>query len=221
MSMKVKNTPINGGLSGLDKGLQRVATHKAGKDHSILRVFTRASNPNSVQQQVIRNAFGITSARWSSISEAQRIKWNVAAEPTEFATGKAMAVALNTTLAQAGLTLLDEPNGAYAAKDAVVTLGATKLAFSVKINDIPNVLTSKLICKTSGIESAGTSKPRTMRVLSAIIATSSNVATPKDFLPTFTAKFGVIASGQKVFAELYYATPSGYMQFLGSYLFVG
>jgi hypothetical protein len=221
MSIKVKNTPINGGLSGLDKGLNRVATHKIGKEYSILRTFTKASNPQSASQTTIRNSFALTSGKWSQLTDAQRLAWNVASENTEFSSGKAMAIALNTVLAQAGLPMLDAPVGGFVAKEAVITLGATKLAFMSKINDIPAVLTSKLICKTSAIESAGTTKPRSMRFLSALVATSSNVATAKDFLPAFTSKYGVIGVGQKVFVELFYITVSGFTQKLGTYVFVG
>ena len=45
MGVKMRNTIANGGMTGRDKGIERVFAYRQGNSYSSVKAFTKPSNP--------------------------------------------------------------------------------------------------------------------------------------------------------------------------------
>lgn len=208
MAVKVKNTTISGGLSGRDKGINKVFSHKSGKNHSIAKQFVQPRNPNSLAQSQVRGVFAVTSQRWSTLTDVQRAGWNADA-PNWVNTGifgdrnqsgKNLFTGVNVALASAGFPTTDD----VLTRDIITDLDDTYQIAS------PGELKVQLECVTVGTgeilqircgkqENQGTANGTGLVVIRNVPATQSTL---EDITQEYTARFGGLVVGKKVFYEV-------------------
>lgn len=211
----MRNTIANGGMTGKDATINKVFSHREGNTYSTAKRFTKAGNPNSAQQTLVRDTFAQTSAGWSNLTEVERVLWNNAAPDwvntgifgAKKQSGKNLFTGCNIALALAGLDAITTPGS----KQMQATLGSTALVFAGGLLslDIEFDTTSNRnaveLCVSSQ-QSAGTSVNNKKVILanySCDVDISSNV------LAIYTAKFGVPVPGKKMFWEVKQVSQGG------------
>lgn len=206
--VRVKNTVVSGGMSGHDAQLGKVFSHKQGANHSIMKRFAPAGNPNTTAQQLVRDTFAQTSAGWSLLSEAERNAWNSEA-PNVVNTGvfgdrnqsgKNLYTATNVALAVAGLPAITSPG----AKTLPIQLNTallnwinSELIFQADNEEMYYL--GKVQLLVSAPKSAGTSKCTSLVVLGNF-AGDANIS--ENILPAYTSKYRTPVTGEKIFYEV-------------------
>lgn len=203
--VRVRNTSVNGGMTGRDTEINKLFAYKDGNGYSTMKKFNPASNPNSEAQQLVRSTFAQTSAGWSALTDDQRNLWNQEA-PNWVNTGvfgdtkqsgKNLFTGCNVALVLAGVAMILEPNrkallSTCTASD--LSLNAGVLSFAGTFDggagdEIAQLHVSKQL-------TAGTSKNTKFAIL-------KNVACDADFNENVTAeyvaKYGALLAGQKIF----------------------
>lgn len=211
----MRNTIANGGMTGKDATINKVFSHREGNTYSTAKRFTKAGNPNSAQQTLVRDTFAQTSAGWSNLTEDERKLWNNAAPDwvntgifgAKKQSGKNLYTGCNIALAMAGLNALTEPND----KQMIATLGSTSFVYvaGVLTLDIEFDTTSNRnaieLCVSSQ-QSGGTSVNN-----KKVILKNYNCATDitSDVTADYTAKFGTPVAGKKLFWEVKQVSTGG------------
>ena len=116
--VRVRNTVVNGGMTGRDENLGKVFAHKVGSSFSTMKKYVSAGNPNSEAQQLVRSTFALTSSGWGALTETQRNLWNAAAPEwantgifgNKSQSGKNLYTGCNIALAMASLNSIVEPS---------------------------------------------------------------------------------------------------------------
>lgn len=202
--VRVRNTTVNGGLTGRDEQLGKVFAHKKGSSYSTMKKFTQAGNPNSSQQQAVRGAFASTSAGWSALTEEERGFWNDAAPDWSTTgifgdkkqSGKNLYTGCNVVLALAQMPAITEPS------NKAMLAAVLAVSFDLGLNFGAEFTTpsadNKLQLLVSKPQTAGTSKCDKLTILVNKPCVDFNV----DLMPAYSAKYGAPSSGQKVFYEV-------------------
>ena len=115
--VRVRNTVVNGGMTGRDENLGKVFAHRVGSSFSTMKKYVTSGNPNSEAQQLVRSTFALTSAGWSNLTEGQRNLWNTTAPDwantgifgKKSISGKNLYTGVNIALAMANLDAIFEP----------------------------------------------------------------------------------------------------------------
>jgi hypothetical protein len=206
--VRVRNTTVNGGLTGRDKEINKVFAHKSGTSFSTMKKFSQANQPNSEEQLAVRETLAQTSSRWSSLSQAQRDLWNgdaslwvnVGQFGPKKQSGKNLFSGCNIALKSAGKNMIEVPSAK--ALDATVTVATLQktvggLIFDAQfgvtsVNDTIQVLVSRQF-------SAGTSKSDAKVILynAAMDADYS-----LDIKSNYIAKYGEFITGAKFFYSI-------------------
>ena len=177
-----------------------------------LRTKVTPVNPQSVAQVAARSLLTSFSQSWRSLTEEQRLAWNGVV--TQWATtdvfgdvvnpsGSALYIRLNINISLAGGTAIQippSPTGADALAELSVVatqtgqaIDITFLPAAVPANHTAYVEASPML--SAGINNAN-SKLRTITTLAAAATSPADVATE------YTAKFGSLVAGQKVFVRV-------------------
>lgn len=217
MAVKVRNTVVNGGLSGIAKEIGKTFSYKQGQNHSTMKKAGAVNDKKSVAQLAVRSMFTQTSAGWSGLTEVQRSLWNAQA-PNWTNTGiygetkpsgKNLFTACNVALMSAGVTtLLTEPsNKALVAivEHAIIQIrggGEIKFDFDFSTYSADNQITVAV----SSQKTAGTSKNSAF----AIIYTNACTAGGSfDLKPSYEAKYGTQIAGKKMFYRINLVSQGG------------
>ena len=201
----MRNTVVNGGMTGRDKGINRVFAYRNGKSYSQVKAFTQPSNPQSIAQQAIRSRFTLQAVGWSNLTDEQRKAWNKAVIGVDFSnqfgktsvSGKAYNAGANIALSAADLPNINVP----ASRDFKAAIGSTSvtcatgvLTWNVEFD--ANSPDNAVQLSISSQRSAGTSKVNKLTIL-------SNAKCVADIARNITAdyvlKYGALVAGQKIF----------------------
>lgn len=202
---KMRNTVVNGGMTGRDRGINRVFAYKNGKSYSQVKAFTKPSNPQSAAQQAIRSRFTLQAVGWSNLTDEQRKAWDEAVIGVDFSdqfgktsvSGKAYNAGANIALSAAELPTIDSP-GARNFK-AVINSTAVKCVAGVLSWDVEFSETSivdAVQLAISGQKSAGTSK---VGKLTIMMNRGCDIDVVRDITADYVAKYGALIAGQKIF----------------------
>lgn len=211
----MRNTIANGGISGKDATINKVFSHREGKTYSTVKIFTKAGNPNSSQQALVRDTFAQTSAGWSALTEDERRLWNSAAPDwvntgifgAKKQSGKNLYTGCNIALALAGLPSIVEPME----KQMVATLGSTAFvyaggALTLDIEFDSTSVDNAIELYVSSQQSAGTSVNNKKVILSNYLCA---LDISKNVIVEYTARFGAPIVGKKLFWEVKQVSQGG------------
>lgn len=215
--VRVRNTVVNGGMTGRDENLGKVFAHKVGTSFSTMKKYVSAGNPNSEAQQLVRSTFAQTSAGWSALTEAQRNLWNAASPEwantgifgSKSQSGKNLYTGCNIALAMADLPAIIEPSEkALQAMIMSLTFQPTlQLIISLVNGSGDNTIQVAL----SAPLSAGTSVVSKVSIF-------KNIAMDADINENLKAeyllKYGASAAGSKVGYELRSVSKGGNVSLL-------
>ena len=170
------------------------------------------TNPQTASQTAYRANMTTVSKGWSALTEDQRNAWNTAAASGNWTltnrlgeqfnpSGEQLYVQLNLNLLLAGQsTISDVP---AKATFPTLTMGAltsngTTPALTIAYGGTLGAGNTIVVSATPNL-SAGVMSPQDS---SFRVVTTSAGASPIDILSAFTAKFGSVVTGQKIFVKL-------------------
>lgn len=220
-SVRVRNTTVNGGMTGIDSGINKLFAHKQGASYSMMKKNVSATNTNSIAQQLTRGVFAQTSAGWSGLTEAQRDLWNAEA-PNWTGTnifgdtkpsGKNLFTGCNVALANAGRGKIKEPNSKTilaVTTNSVLSGDATEIDFVHDFSTFNSADTVQL--HVSAQKSAGTSKNTQFTRLENYPAGTNINA---DVTALYSAKYGSLIPGNKIFYKVKVVSEGGNVLELG------
>lgn len=195
----------------------------AGKAGNV--VFFRGPGSQRVRNQAIpidrrtpsqvaqRGYMSTISKRWSDITESQRNAWNVAAASPEWTqkdrfgvpfqmSGEQLYCKLNLRMIQQGNTPLTDPPARHAFAElglGAITATSSPQAFTIAYTGTLEA-TDVWIVRASAQVSVGKMSSNSVYTVEIGGGTS---ATPIDILADYTAKFGTLIAGRKIFVELW------------------
>jgi hypothetical protein len=188
-----------------------------------LRKNTVPEQPNSERQMNVRDRFSVFAARWSTITEEQRVGWNgLAGQITKTGkygdlynpTGHRLYIALNATRGEFALAELDdaplaiEPTVPVA--DFVPTLNVTLAGeLELKLGAAATALASKLLIFATEPMSAGRSVIPDASFRLITTADTGDLLNA-DLGDAYESKFGVPAGGVKVGVKIIPVSDSGF-----------
>jgi hypothetical protein len=222
--VRVRNTTVNGGMTGRDETISKVFQHKEGQSFSTMKRFNPAGNPNTAAQQLVRNTFAQTSAGWSGLTEGQRNLWNSAAPDwattgifgSKQQSGKNLYTGCNVALVMASLLQILEPrdkNAVTTVSDVAETLSTTAFSLSIAMGT-PSSEEAIQVCVSPQL-SAGTSKNDKYVVLYSNYADESAVL---DLKAAYEARFGTLIAGKKIFYKVNVVSSGGNVIRVGSFV---
>ncbi|EMY3484077.1 hypothetical protein AAIP36_002336 [Flavobacterium psychrophilum] len=207
--VKVRNTSVNGGMTGRDQSIDKVFAYKDGNSYSTMKVYAPATNPNSIAQQQVRDTFAITSTGWSNLTEAQRDLWNTEAPNWSGSnmfgstklSGKNLYTGVNVALVSAGKQLISVP-GNKTLISKIVSANVTLIAgvFNLKLTAETTATDEVFQIHVSPQQSAGTSS-----CTKFVILTNQVIGAGIDdynITALYNAKYGVINPNQKIFYKV-------------------
>lgn len=187
-----------------------------------LRNRTIPVNPNTLAQQNARNDLSVATKAWGAQTSTIQAAWNAAAPGVTLydrlgrayhPTGHQYFISVNrTSYVYSGATTVVTAVPAAAAPAALVTLTPTAQhtlpAFSVAYTATPLAALTKLIIECTAQLSPGISfVPRSK--FRQIVITAAAAASPADILAAYTARFGALLAGKKVFVRCTVITSDG------------
>jgi hypothetical protein len=218
MKAKMRNTIVNGGMSGTDSGINRIFAYRNGKSYSQVRkrVTQRASN-TELQQQV-RNAFANSSQSWSQLTEEERTAYNLAAPSfqgtdqfgTTTPSGKNLRTATVIVLDVAGMDATTIAPSTTLLGDIASSNLETNGQFTVDYDCTNENPSERLQIAISKPLSAGTyakAKTKLLKTLAFTIGAHS-----VDVASEYEALYGPLANlnTKKVSWEIYHVSEFGY-----------
>jgi hypothetical protein len=176
-----------------------------------LRNKVTPTNPRTAAQVAQRNLLTSFSQLWRALTQVQRDAWLAAvsswARTDVFGdvvnpSGSTLYIRLNINVALAGGTpLVVPPNqvGAAALSDLSVTADVSSSAVDVVFDPDPVPVGHVLVIEATAQLSAGISNANNkFRVIQTEIAAA---ASPADVFASYTAKFGALSAGKKIFVR--------------------
>lgn len=220
--VRVRNTVVNGGMTGRDENLGKVFAHKVGSSFSTMKKYVSAGNPNTEAQQLVRATFALTSAGWSALTEAQRDLWNAVAPDwantgifgNKSQSGKNLYTGCNIALAMASLDAIVEPSEkTLKASITSLTVEPTlQVSFEVENETKDNALQIAL----SAPLSVGTSVVQKVSIFQNVsLESGANL----DMKAAYLLKYGAGAVGSKVGYEIRSVSKGGNVSLLQSGIF--
>lgn len=213
-AMKILDVPQSGSQSGTVSSRNRFGQYRR----------TRATpvNPNSPRQSAARLALLSASQAWQELTDLQRQGWTYYADAhprtdslgqTVVLTGHQMFVGFYSGATAAGLTLPTAAPGAEPSlAPGLVIASLTSAAFTLTMSPDPVPAASAIVVEASPPVSPGKNFNSDYRLIQVFAAAAD--VTPANIFMAYTAKFGGLVSGRKVFvrAKLCDANgPSGYV----------
>lgn len=214
-AVKVRNTTVNGGMTGRDKTINKVFAYRDGKSYSQMKRFGTGSAIATPSQQLIRDTFSQTSIGWSNLSESDREAWNNAAPDwintnvfgNKSQSGKNLYTGANVALVGAGRDIISEPlrkNLIASPEEASVIWSAGVLTAIVPFFVTEDTDTCQI--RVSKQKTAGTSK-NSQYVTLVNVNCGANIT--QDLSTPYQAKYGDFVSGSKIFVEIRLVSAGG------------
>lgn len=207
--MKVLTAPQSGSQAGTTASHNRFGQY--------LRTRATPVNPRSTFQGLSRARFGLASANWRGLTDAQRSGWkDLGSQMTRTDSlgstytlqGNQAYVSVNSAKAAAGdAQVADAPVLLTPASILTATITLTAAAFSIAYTTTPLATGVKLFTYVSPQVSAGKAFQSDLRLLAVSAAAA---ASPAVVLTAYTARFGVPVTGNRIFITL--------VQYLGGFL---
>lgn len=220
--VRVRNTVVNGGMTGRDENLGKVFAHKVGSSFSTMKKYVSAGNPNTEAQQLVRATFALTSAGWAALTEAQRNLWNAAAPDWantgifgyKSQSGKNLYTGCNIALAMAGLNSIVEPSEKTLRASILSLTVQPTLQIDIAASDATtaNVIQVAL----SAPLSVGTSVVPKVSIFQNLTMVEDNSISLK---AAYLLKYGAGAVGSKVGYEIRTVSKGGNVSLLQSGIF--
>lgn len=179
---------------------------------SYIRNKVTPVNPQSIDQTLVRARFAQFSQQWRTLTEVQRDAWNAAVDQWQTTdifgdlkspTGLQLFVRINTNIAIAGgsvVLLPPAPASMQAVTSAEVSADVSDSEVVIDFTPTPVPAGFALVVEATEQVSPGINfvknKFRQIIVYPATTATAQNV------FPEYTAKFGGLVAGQKLFIRL-------------------
>lgn len=197
--MKILDVPRSGSYAGVTSSRNRFGQY----------VRTRAVpvNPNSTFQSTVRTRMAASATAWRNLTAAQHAAWAAlgaqmsrtdALGQAYTLTGLQAFASVNNNLQAAGAaTVVDAP--ALITPDAMATGTMTMATLSLAFTPTPLAAGEKLFVFASPPRSAGRNYESDYRLIAASAAAQ---ASPFVVLTEYTARFGAIPTGAKVFFSL-------------------
>lgn len=207
-AVKIRNTTVNGGMTGRDKTINKVFAFKDGKSYSQMKRFGQGSATSSTAQQLIRNLFTALSIGWSQLFQSQRDAWNAAAPDwvntdvfgNKTQSGKNLYLGANIAKVTAGASQINIPFSKDA--DAYPSEASMSLVAGVLTLNVPFFQYSdsnRVVLRVSPQLSAGTSS-------NAKYVNITNYGCESDIVDIVTgayiAKYGALQAGKRIFYEV-------------------
>ncbi len=206
--VKVRNTTVSGGMSGVDGEINKVFAYTPGKSYSMMKKRGLSVNPNSSAQQAVRAMFAQTSAGWSGLTEVQRAQWNADAPNwagtdvfgDKAQSGKNLYTGVNVVLMSAGKALTNVPLSRNFLA-TITTSGLVNVAGVLTLNATVGTASANNVLQlsVSKQKSAGTSKNDKLVIL-LNVATGANIA--QNVTAAYVTKYGALQSGKKIFYQI-------------------
>lgn len=216
-NVKVRNTTVNGGMTGRDKSINKVFAFRNGKSYSQMKRYGASSAPATVAQQAVRDTFSQTSAGWSGLAEVERAGWNSAAPDwintdvfgNKSQSGKNLYTGCNVTLVNAGRAKIDSP----LSKDATSEFGDASIEVNAGVMEVlmtPTTFPAEetVVVEVGKIVSLGTYSPKKGVTITSINGTGG-APIALDITALYEAKYGAIVAGRKVAYTLYLVSSGG------------
>lgn len=220
--VRVRNTVVNGGMTGRDETLGKVFAHKVGSSFSTMKKYVSPGNPNSEAQQLVRSTFALTSAGWSALTDNQRDLWNATTPEwantgifgTKSQSGKNLYTGCNIALKMAGLNSIVEPSEKTFGSSILSlyvqpTLQINISAYNVAIEEVIQVALSAPL-------SVGTSVVPKVSIFQNLPMVENNTVNLKE---AYLLKYGAGAVGSKVGYEIRTVSKGGNVSLLQSGIF--
>ena len=197
-------------MSGSAKGVTAAKT----RGRKYIRNRGYGGSVRTSDQASVKAVFKRLSQAWQSLTNAQILAWNSAAQSAEAKsvlgtktkiTGSNLFMRLNYWVLYCGGSVMVNPpalTGVDAPADATITLSAT--AFTFKLNAVPSSTTNlKLIIYASAPQSNGIS--RAYSKAAEFDSPCTPVITAIDIKAKYEAKYGAVGAGNpKVFFKYFY-----------------
>lgn len=199
----------SGGMVVAGSGKMQGTVFAKGRSGAVARVRVKPINPNTNKQVSQRSKLSTRSSAWRSLTEAQRAGWNEAANSGQWPLKNALGVTFQPTGAQLynqlNLNLSKIEAVAITAAPQKATLPAILLTGLTGTAGTPTLSLAydgspdsadKLVVYATPQLSPGISRPgRSKYRLLTVLADDS----PQSILSAYTAQFGALVAGQKVF----------------------
>ena len=214
--LRVRNTLVNGGMTGIDEKIDKVFAYKQGNNYSTAKKRVKASNPNTELQAQTRTAFAETSANWSFLTEAERQAWNLEAPNwtnedvfgVKKQTGKNLYTGCNIRLVGVARAKINAPGN----KEAVASLISGSVesqggeVLCLYETDVESSLNS-VVYSVSPQMNAGYSKAPQLTQIAYYSA--GNTQLEGNITAAYIAKYGALVIGKKIFWEVAIVTQGG------------
>ena len=215
--IKMRNTIVNGGMTGVAKGINKVFAYSEGKSYSMVKERVQASNPNTVAQQAVRALFAQTSSNWSNLTDVERAGWNNEAPNwvntdvfgTKKQSGKNLFTGCNIVLQTANLPLIDSPGTRefFCGKITTQVYTASGSLGWFMANDFATPDES-IVMEMTSYKSQGTSVAFDFRTIKSATL-DYGAAQTLNILPQYESVFGTMSAGRKIFWRVYKVSKGG------------
>lgn len=196
-------------LGAPQSGSQANTTASRNRNGQYYRNRSIPVNPNSLQQQIVRNRLSVTSAAWESLTDAQRAGWATlgALMPrvdslgqSGTLTGFQAYVSVNTNNGAAGAAAVsDAPAFTSPPVLLTATVTLTHTAFSIAYTTTPLAAGIQLFVYVSPPQKAGRSFNKQYKLIGV---TAAAAASPANMLTAYSSRFGAPVAGYREFIRL-------------------
>jgi hypothetical protein len=199
--MKFVDVPQSGSFAGNTHSHNRAGQYRRNRRAPVQPIGTG-------RRAFIRSSFGAASTRWGTLTAAQQAAWAAAADSHPYTdrlgqtfklTGHQMFVAINVQRYNVGATILTVPPTSWDA--GVITdpsLTATAGTPTLSVTFSAPTVTTYVLVSFAPPQSSGRNFVNNFWQSSVESATGS----PVDALASFTAQFGALSVGQRIFCKL-------------------
>jgi hypothetical protein len=209
MAVKVRNTTVNGGLTGRDTNINKTFSFKQGQNHSIMKKTTNPTDRKTLAQTRVRDIFAQTSRGWSQLHEEQRVQWNNEAPNWENTgifgvtrpSGKNLYTGCNVALVSAGKDPIDEPSRKelICILDSVVPqIDSHTATLDLNLVWVVNDAEEVIEILVSPQLSAGTSKTEKFSIIKKMPCVDDGIS----FYEEYVSKYGALKIGSKIFYKI-------------------
>lgn len=195
--MKMLDVPQSGSVAGVTSSRNRYGQYK--------RTRAIPVNPNSTNQQTVRNRMAINAAAWRSLTDAQRAGWEDLALQINRTDALGQGYTLNgfgayvsvnnNNLAAGNAVVSDAPALGAPSTVESVTLTLTNASFSVAYTPTPLGAGERAFIYASPQRNAGRSYESDLRLIQV---TAAAAASPANVLAAYTARFGAPVTGNRI-----------------------
>lgn len=197
--MKVLDVPLSGSQANTTASRNRFGQYRR----------TRATpvNPNTPEQSAVRSAFAFNAASFKALTLTQQASWAswAAIHPRVDSLGQTYTMtplqaflAIALLMANAGLTPPTTAPTSDTPAAPVISADSLTSELSIDFDPSPIAADTTLLLEASPPKTTGCLFNKDFRFFAALAAA---VTTPKDLTVPYTAKFGALSVGQRIFVR--------------------